>query len=356
MLKIYYSASNYRSHRRVANSYLKILQDRCEIVNSGYTADIIVLHHEPHDFGALYRAFPILKDKYVIAYCVWEADVLPESYERSLSYVQEVWTASRYSCQIFRKYHDKVVYIPHVIERDTACSEEDLNFIREAVGHEPSCRYFLTITLTITRDAVKRKNVGALINAFLNARPRMKNARLIIKSRLQAPQYLVNDPAIVYVRQDLTDSQINALYQISDIYVSPHHSEGWGLALSDAMIFKKPVIATGYSGNLEFMNEANSFLLEFSEEYIRAADCGHIFKGHMKWAYPHPTDLEAKLVLLYQELSDDWVVDKVNRAFLDIKKFNRTAVGRLIQERLDEIHRALRQCSSPPKRPPISTP
>jgi glycosyltransferase involved in cell wall biosynthesis len=334
MLKIYYSASNYRSHRRVANSYLKLLQDRCEIVNSVYTADIVVLHHEPYDFGALYRVFPILNDKYVIAYCVWETDVLPESYERSLSYIQEVWTASRYCCQIFRKYHDNVVYIPHVIERGTACSEEDQNFIREAVGYEPGCRYFLTIT----KVADKRKNVWALIDAFLNARARMKNARLIIKSRMQAPPYLVNDPAIVYLGQDLPDSQINALYQISDIYVSPHHSEAWGLTLSDAMIFKKPVIATGYSGNLEFMTEVNSFLLEFSEEYIRPADCGHIFKGHMKWAYPHPTDLEAKLVLLYQELVEDWVADKVNRAFLDIKKFDRTAVGRLIQERLDEIH------------------
>jgi glycosyltransferase involved in cell wall biosynthesis len=46
-----------------------------------------------------------------------------------------------------------------------------------------------------------------------------------------------------------------------DSYISLHRSEGFGLTMAEAMYFSKPVIATGYSGNLEFMNEENSFLV-----------------------------------------------------------------------------------------------
>src|SRR5688572_32239647 len=52
-------------------------------------------------------------------------------------------------------------------------------------------------------------------------------------------------------------------------YVSLHRSEGLGLTMAEAMARAKPVIATGYSGNLDFMNDANSYLVPYtrSEEH-----------------------------------------------------------------------------------------
>ena len=46
-----------------------------------------------------------------------------------------------------------------------------------------------------------------------------------------------------------------ALMEACDVYVSLHRSEGLGLAMAEAMLMGKPVVATGYSGNTEFMNE-----------------------------------------------------------------------------------------------------
>ena len=48
-----------------------------------------------------------------------------------------------------------------------------------------------------------------------------------------------------------------------DCYVSLHRSEGFGLTMSEAMALGKPVVATGYSGNLEFMNAGNSHLVPY---------------------------------------------------------------------------------------------
>jgi glycosyltransferase involved in cell wall biosynthesis len=73
---------------------------------------------------------------------------------------------------------------------------------------------------------------------------------------------------------------------ISHAYVSAHHAEGWGLGLSEAMAFGKPVIATGYSGNMEFMDARNSFPIPYtlgpvSEEMTRRLPW---FTPDMIWA------------------------------------------------------------------------
>src|SRR3712207_9035191 len=52
-----------------------------------------------------------------------------------------------------------------------------------------------------------------------------------------------------------------SLFAASDCYVSLHRSEGFGLTMADAMALGKPVIATGYSGNVDFMREDNSWLV-----------------------------------------------------------------------------------------------
>jgi glycosyltransferase involved in cell wall biosynthesis len=332
-LKVYYSVSTYVSHQRVAAGYRDLIRDGHHLVSDVKHADIVVLHHEPHNFGGIYRAYPILKNKYVIGYCVWEASELPEAYKRSISYVQEVWTASRYCYLSFEKHHPRVAYIPHLTERETGCSDEDSAYIKKMINHEEKCVYYLAIAKVLD----KRKNVRTLIEAFQNQREKMPNARLIIKTNSQSPNDFIVGPQVIYLPQDLTGPQMNALYRLAHVYVSAHHSEGWGLTLSDAMIFKKPVIATGYSGNLEFMTQDNSLLVDYAEEYIHPQDQFLQFNGSMKWAYPDRADLEQKLLLLYQDLHEKWVAEKVRKASVSVDRFNRKFVGGLVHQRLNEI-------------------
>ena len=65
-----------------------------------------------------------------------------------------------------------------------------------------------------------------------------------------------------------TAKHVNALIAACDCYVSLHRSEGFGLTLAEAMALGKPVIATGYSANLDFMNVSNSLLVRY--ELVRA--------------------------------------------------------------------------------------
>jgi len=337
-IKICYIASRYRSHQRVAVAYRQLLYKRYGLVPDVSTADIVVLHYEPHLYGTVYERLPELKRKYVIAYCVWEADELPDISRRSIELVQEVWTPSRYCLNILAKYHPNVVHVPHLIERDTAYSVEDNAIVKKAIDYRADCFYFLSITKTEDR----RKNAGCLVEAFQRQSKWMAKARLIVKT-LNAGTVRAGTTGsacgsqVIYLPVDMTNSQINALYDLSDVYCSAHHSEAWGLTLSDAMLFKKLVIATGYSGNLEFMDEDNSILLDFTEEYIRAADQQYLFDNRMKWAYPRPVDLERKLLLSYEGINKAWAAEKCQKASAASGRFDRLTIDRIIARRIDAI-------------------
>jgi len=77
------------------------------------------------------------------------------------------------------------------------------------------------------------------------------------------------------------------LFQTSDAYVSPHHSEGWGLPLFEAMGMGLPTIGTRFGGNLDFMTEENSLLLGYTldPEYGWANANRAELRRHMRWLF-----------------------------------------------------------------------
>src|SRR5262249_52403809 len=119
---------------------------------------------------------------------------------------------------------------------------------------------------------VERKNPFGLITAFTRAFQPGEGPILVIKTinghlrlndleRVRAAA--AGRPDIAIVDEYYTAQQKNALLGICDCYVSLHRSEGFGLTMAEAMGLEKPVIATGYSGNVDFMTPHNSFLVDY---------------------------------------------------------------------------------------------
>jgi len=328
-MRIAYIPSNYTSHRRAAQSYCRLLSQSHTLVTRLDQADLVILHEEPHDYASIFQTYH-LANKYVIAIAVWEADDLPDPYKRSIQHVQEIWTPSQYCHSVFARYHPRVYVVPHVVEPPPVISEADRAHIRRTIYHDGRCFYFLTITKLWD----KRKNTQLLIDAFDNLRHAMPLARLIIKACERDAPVRISDPRIIAINAHLPESQLAALYECTNAYVSPHHSEGWGLTLADAMLHQKPTIATGYSGNLEFMDESNSFLLDFEEDTIHPEDVFGLFTTRMKWAYPSREDLLDKLLILYGSRDDGNIRAKL-RAAASIHRFAPSQVAPVLQARLD---------------------
>ncbi len=120
-----------------------------------------------------------------------------------------------------------------------------------------------------------RKNPIALITAFCSAFPASDaDVRLLIrvnkadsKMGKKVVQFLrkhiQHDDRIRLVLEPMSYKQVLCLYACADVYLSFHRGEGLGLGMLESMRLGKPVIATGWSGNLSFMNHSNSALLRY---------------------------------------------------------------------------------------------
>jgi glycosyltransferase involved in cell wall biosynthesis len=81
----------------------------------------------------------------------------------------------------------------------------------------------------------------------------------------------------------LPEADMAGLMADADIVISLHRSEGFGLVPAQAMALGKPVIATAWSGNVDFMNERNSALVSYSLVPVHDPE-GAFQTDNQKWA------------------------------------------------------------------------
>ena len=94
-------------------------------------------------------------------------------------------------------------------------------------------------------------------------------------------------------------NKVMSMINQSDCYVSLHRAEGLGFGMAEAMLLGKPVIATNYSGNLEYMSTSNSLLVNY--KLIKINKNEYIHSKNQHWADP---DLD-HAALLMKKISDD---------------------------------------------------
>src|SRR5262249_49655448 len=120
------------------------------------------------------------------------------------------------------------------------------------------------------RSVFARKNPLGLVEAFKRAFEPGAGPSLAIKSicgdefpeqREALAAAVADRPEIRLLEENVSVGMKNAMIAGCDCYVSLHRSEGLGLTMAEAMYFGRPVIATAYSGNVDFMTEENSYLV-----------------------------------------------------------------------------------------------
>jgi glycosyltransferase involved in cell wall biosynthesis len=277
-----------------------------------------------------------LKGFYNIGYWVCEVPRIPNQWARQLEFFDEIWTASTF-CQtaIARVANIPVVRIPHPIEQRELSSR----IAGRATGGP-----FTFLTIFNAYSDAERKNPLFTIRAFLNAHANNPDVRLIVKvGNLEHDTLLAQKlTAISQQHRNITVIEgyvatevVQALYDQTDVYVSLHRAEGFGLTISDAMSRGIPVITTGYSGNMEFCQADDTRLVSFSPRPI-----GHERLRYRKddiWAEPDMADA----VQAFSELVRDYPIwlRKAARARTRITtSLSIDAVGQLMRERLDLIN------------------
>lgn len=224
----------------------------------------------------------------VIGVWAWEIEDFPEYMHKSFDYVDEIWAVSEFAKKSFKAHTSKPVHVlPTPILKPNVIEKLD----RESIHLDPNARYNLFIFDYLS--VFNRKNPLGLAQAHMEAFPNQDGPLLVIKSsngdkdaenREKLRYFIKERKDIVLIENYLSRTQLTSLINECDTYISLHRSEGYGLTLAEAMSLGKPVIATGYSGNLDFMDNTNSMLVPYS--LVEIGPGSEPYASSSKWAEP----------------------------------------------------------------------
>ncbi|MGH2915578.1 MAG: glycosyltransferase [Solirubrobacteraceae bacterium] len=279
------------------------------------------------------RGEEVLEGRSTIGQWGWETDVLPPSWAESYDHVREVWVYSTFMAQnLGRLLPMPVVVVPPAIVTPDA-SAAQLDFARDD--------RFTFISMLDFFSTLERKNPLGLIDAFMRAFLPNEGPRLLIKTinahfRPESSEELRfrarGRPDIEFVDVYLEPEQRAALMRRADCYVSLHRSEGFGLPLAEAMAAGTPVIATGYSGNLDFMTRFNSYLVNWTPTHV-GPDSG-VYPADGRWAEPDLEHGAAQMRRVYERREE--AHERAQRAMSDIRRLYAPAVvGEIARDRLE---------------------
>jgi glycosyltransferase involved in cell wall biosynthesis len=323
----------------------EVASRREEEIPGGFTADpefdITLLHLNAEHIPQLVAVSGVdLLNRYTIGFWNWELPELPDSWLEAESVLDEVWAPTHFCHVAFsRKLRIPVTHIPYAIDVAVPAGVG-----RRELGLPDDEFMFLQIFDALS--VPERKNPMATIEAYQRARPDFRGkTRLVVKlingdresellSRLR--RAVADDDSIIVSDRYLHRPELNALFNSVDACVSLHRAEGFGLTVAESMCLGKPVIATGWSGNMDFMTPWNSVPVPYKLVQIER-DHGPYPAGQW-WADPDPDAAAAAMIRIANE--PEYAAELGSNAAHDIRANNSpAAIGRIIQSRLDVINR-----------------
>ncbi|AEE15424.1 glycosyl transferase group 1 [Thermodesulfobium narugense DSM 14796] len=257
----------------------------------------------------------------------WEFDKYFDD-PRAFSLVDEVMCYSDFvKGALIKAGGEKVYKFPYPFTYDWRILQHRKN-LRATFGFYDS--FVFMFILDFFRD-FDRKRPFLLLKALSRVVRECSDVYLIFKT-FQAAKYSENQVKLTkYIKElDIIDNVVFVdettnrdgyitILNAADAYVSPHSCEGMALPLIEAMWLGKPVIATAYGGNLEFMNKDNSILLSYKFEKIGQNNSG--YNPDWEWALPDEDELYSAMIKLAKDRDFARELGERARAFV-MEKFS----------------------------------
>ena len=275
--------------------------------------------------------------RYSIGLWFWEVSRFPDRWLDSFSLLDEVWAPTAHVAAAL----EPLATVPVTTVRIPIQPPPLEPRTRTAFGlPEDRCMYLFSFDYL---SVFKRKNPLAVIEAFTRAFSPGEGAALVIKcinherdpkshERLRAAATRHAD--IEVIDRYMSPAENSSLTALCDSYVSLHRAEGFGLVPAEAMWRGKPVIATAYSGNLDFMTESNSLLVDYTLVPIGSDAAPYPADG--EWAEP---DVEHAARLMRQVFDDRAAAQRLGEtAARDIRRTHSAeTAGEIMRRRLESI-------------------
>jgi glycosyltransferase involved in cell wall biosynthesis len=268
----------------------------------------------------------------------WELPHWPSAFGKVHQMVDEIWAQSKFVQSVYSRLGDTPVHhMPMAVEVPAPLNPERARFGLPAND-------FLFYLMFDGNSWLSRKNPLAGVRAFKEAFSESSpGVRLVIKAmnvRDEDPVWrevlalAANDRRIHIVSERLSRQDTIDFMACCDAYISLHRSEGFGRVIAEAMALGQPVVATNFSGNVDFCEPDTAFLVDGELVPLRPGD--YLFSEGQYWCDP---DVSIAAEQLKRMIEDAPLRKRVAEAgYARIRRdYSVEAVARAYQRRLAEI-------------------
>jgi glycosyltransferase involved in cell wall biosynthesis len=276
----------------------------------------------------------LIPGRRVIANWVWELSIPHPLWRPGVRFVHEIWVPSQFTYESINQIAPgrvRVVPYPLALVPPVPSSRRRADF------GLPEAAVVVLTSINLASSFVRKNPLGA-IAAFRAAFSNRKDRHMLLKvnnsdnfpddlEQLRAATAEI--PNIQLWTEELSAADNHALTAAADVVLSLHRSEGFGLVPAEAMLLGRAVVATGWSGNMQFMDNDTAALTGY--KLVPARDPRRVFEvPGAVWAEPNMADAVTQL----RRLADDAT------ARAEIGRRAREAVSARLGG--DELVRALR--------------
>jgi glycosyltransferase involved in cell wall biosynthesis len=242
------------------------------------------------------------RGRYRIGYWAYELPRVPASWVRASAAFHELWVPSHFVADALKG--SGVTRPVRVMPHPVSASWQPVHGTRSALI--PADR-FVVLAMGDLRSSAWRKNLVGAIEIYKRAFPVQGRSHLFLKIQSQDahPRFRGTAMALAAGRSDisfladsLSSEDMRRLIASSDVLLSPHRAEGYGLALAEGFLAGVPALATGWSGNVDFMEGLTELLIDHTLVPVR--DPYGVYRAAAQsWAEPDLDDGARKLSALY---------------------------------------------------------
>jgi glycosyltransferase involved in cell wall biosynthesis len=210
----------------------------------------------------------LVRQRRIVGAWAWELPVAPPEWQRGARFVHEVWAPSRFTAEAVAPLaRGAVRLVPYPL---ALAPPAPAPLDRGAFGL-PAEAVVVLVSFNLASSFARKNPLGA-IAAFRAAFGERTDRLLLLK--LGNPHHFPEDfarlaaaaaaaPNIRLETRTMPAADVAALMAAADIVLSLHRSEGFGLVPAEAMLLGRPVVATGWSGNMDFMEEGTAGLVRY---------------------------------------------------------------------------------------------
>ena len=299
------------------------------------------------------------KDHYNIGWWPWELSVWPSAWKEAFTLMDEIWAGSEFSRQMYQqstKLPTQYMPLAVSVDRGHVLSRDRFKLPKSS---------FLFLFVFDFNSHLARKNPQAVIKAFHAAFPQhpkiqnqqaknrraqnQQDARLVLKvmnpkhENKEWQRFLSTcqeDTRIHLIHETLDRPDILGLIECCDAYVSLHRCEGFGRTLAEAMCYGKPVIATNYSGNADFMAQDLSYPVDYTLVALNKGEYHFIEDSDQAvWAEPDVNHAALQMQKAFAQAQDKTLSANIKQ--FASQQFSAQGVGKLMLARLEKVFAGL---------------